>query len=92
MHTHTDGRAGVAVLCQQGVAEDLEDADLARARRLVFQPDHPHRCHRTRTEIHPRPHLEQAVLRRPAPTGGLKLAHHQAIAERLLPDCAADLP
>lgn len=74
----------------QSLSEDLEDADLGGACRLVLQPDHPHGGHRPRAELHPRADLEPPVVRRPAPLGRLGLAHHQAVAERLLPDRAAD--
>jgi hypothetical protein len=72
-------------------AEDFEDADLAAALGLVLEPDHPHRRHRARAEVHPRAHLEPPVVRRPAPVRGLELAHHLAVAKRLLADRAADL-
>jgi hypothetical protein len=92
VHAHAHGRGRRAAVRLQGVAEDLEDADLRAARRLVLQPDHPHRGHRPRAEIHARADLDQPVVRRPAPVRRLELAHHHAVAERLLSDRAADRP
>jgi hypothetical protein len=92
VHAHAHSRRPRAVLDQKGFAEDLEYADLAAVRRLILQTNHPHRGHRPRPEIHPRTHLEQPVVRRPAPLGRLRLAHHQAVAERLLSDGAANRP
>ena len=68
---------GRAVLGQR-VAEDLEDADLARALGLVLEADHPDRRHRARAELHARADLQHAVARRPAPLRRLGLAHDGA--------------
>ena len=45
VHAHPDARA---VRAEDVAAEDLDDADLARALGLVLETDHPQRDHRPR--------------------------------------------
>ena len=71
------------------VAEDLGDADLAAAVRLVLEADHPPGDHRPRRDDGPGSQLEGAELRQPALEPLLGLADRHAGTPRLLADRAA---
>src|SRR2546430_3055542 len=86
MDTHADRWPG-RIHC---IAEHLEDADLARALRLVLNAHHPDRRHGTRGQLHARADLQNAILRRPAPPRRLYLPHAQPVTERLLANRAAN--
>src|SRR3954471_20964893 len=57
---HADARA---VRAEDVAAEDLDDADLARALRLVLEADHPQRDHRARVVDRAQTRLDAAVVR-----------------------------
>src|SRR6185312_11041569 len=82
-------RRGVAV---DGVAEHLDEADLAAALRAVLHADHPGREHRPRPERRPALDLDPAVQRHEPARLRLLLAHHETVAERLLSLGAPDGP
>src|SRR5262249_6221223 len=80
VQTHPDlGRAWADV-----AAEDLADADLRGALRLVLEADEPERDHAPRVVARPGPHLEPPVPRRIEARGGLLLAHDRFGVEPVL--------
>ena len=71
-----------------GVAEHLDQADLAAALGFVLDADHPGGEHRPRGDPRSALHLDVSVAGRVAEHGGLGLAHQEAVAEGLLPPWA----
>src|SRR3954454_11553407 len=85
---HADPRA---VRAEDVAAEDLDDADLARALRLVLEPDHPQRDHRARVVDRAQTRLDAAVVREVEARLGLRLADDRVGVEgALLAAVAAD--
>ena len=71
-------------------SEDLADADLRRAPRLVLVADHPERNHRARVVARLGAQLDPAVLRRVEANVRLRLAHDRLRIEPVLANRAAD--
>src|SRR6185437_10571681 len=86
MHADADTGAAVADVA----TEDLADADLRRAVRLVLVADHPQRSHRARVVGEARAELDASVLRRTEADVRLRLADDGVRMEPVLADRRAD--
>ena len=88
MDAATEGHRDAVRPAQHAVTEDLNQADLAAAHRLILQTDQPRRKHGPRADGGPAGHLDMPVMRRETPLGRLGLGDNQAFRERLLPAAA----
>src|SRR4051794_3330088 len=80
-----------AVGAEDVAAEDLDDADLARALRLVLEADHPQRDHRARVGDRAQARLDATVAREVEAHLRLRLADDRVSVEgALLAEVAAD--